>query len=82
MQTILSEKVSFENAEYIFDNGAEVVLFLHLGSWEYSRDQDGGYICGTYEVENNAIIDWDGCFNLPEEVMQAFKQFGFDTSNI
>lgn len=82
MQIILSEKISFEKAEYIFDNGAEVVLFLQLGSWKYSRDQDDDYISGTYEVENNAIIDWDGCFELPEEVILAFIHFGFDTSNI
>lgn len=79
---IISEKVSFEKATYIFDNGAEVVLFLQLGSWEYSKDLDNDYLSGIYEVENNAIIDWDGCFVLPEEVIYAFKQFGFDTSNI
>lgn len=81
---ILSEKVSFEKAEYIFDNGAEVVLFLQLGSWEYSQNPDDvdDYLCGTFEVENNAIIDWDGCFDLPEEVVLAFNHFGYDTSNI
>lgn len=79
---ILIYDITREKAKYIFENGSEVVLFLQEEIWEYSRDQDDDYISGTYVVENNAIIDWDGCFELPEEVMLAFIHYGFDTSNI
>jgi len=79
---ILAEKVTFDKAEYFFNNGTKVVLYLEEGSWECVRDVNDSSLWGVYKVENNTIIYWDGCYELPEEVIFAFKKFGFDTSNI
>lgn len=75
---ILAENNTFEKAEYFFNNGTKVVLYLEEGSWEYLRDLNDSSIWGAYKIENNAIIYWDGCSVLPEEVTLAFKHFGFD----
>lgn len=80
---IIKDKILFDTAEYVLDNGTMVVLYLNLESWVYFPIiGDRNYICGTYEEEDNSIIDWGGCFELPEEVMLAFRHYGFNTSNI
>lgn len=67
--------------EYKFDNGAWVKLDIdgEYGSWEYQEDEDDEetYMEGGIWFDGKQIEDYDGCFELPEEVKIALKDLGF-----
>lgn len=78
-----------KNDEFKFDNGAWVrvsidgVYGVHIngeyGSWEYQSDEDDEqtYSEGGLWFEDKWLADYDGCYELPEEVEMAIKELGY-----
>lgn len=65
-----------------FDNGAWASIDTR-GSYEYQEDEDDEetYIEGSLEFERIdgklTLTDFDGCFELPEEVVAAVQDLGY-----
>lgn len=59
-----------------FDNGAEVCIWFLDGMWEYQSDlnDDDTYISGNYYCDGDTVIDYDGVFELPQEVKIALSK--------
>ena len=78
----ITEKKTNEGAhEFKFDNGAWVSLDVdgEYGSWEYQEDEDDEetYNEGGLWFEDKELVDYDGCFELPEEVKLALDDLGY-----
>ena len=71
------------STEFKFDNGAWVCVYAGYedgtGSWEYQSDEDDEetYSEGGLWFEGRELVDYDGCFELPEEVKLALQELGF-----
>lgn len=67
--------------EYKFDNGAWVKLDIdgEYGSWEYQEDEDDEetYMEGGIWFDGKQVEDYDGCFELPDEVITALNELGY-----
>ncbi len=78
---IVEKKVKDGAREYKFDNGAWVKLDIdgEYGSWEYQEDEDDEetYMEGGIWFDGKQIEDYDGCFELPEEVVAALNELGY-----
>ena len=74
---IVEKNVKDGAREYKFDNGAWVKLDIdgEYGSWEYQEDEDDEetYMEGGIWFDGKQVEDYDGCFELPEEVKIALK---------
>lgn len=75
------DKRTDDIVNFKFDNGAWVSIDTR-GSYEYQEDEDDEetYIEGSLEFERIegklTLIDYDGCYELPEEVILACKELG------
>ena len=78
---IVEKNVKDGAREYKFDNGAWVKLDIdgEYGSWEYQEDDDDEetYMEGGIWFDGKQIEDYDGCFELPEEVVAALNELGY-----
>ena len=78
---IVEKNVKDGAREYKFDNGAWVKLDIdgEYGSWEYQEDEDDEetYMEGGIWFDGKQIEDYDGCFELPEEVVAALNELGY-----
>ena len=77
---IVEKKVKDGAREYKFDNGAWVKLDIdgEYGSWEYQdEDDEETYMEGGIWFDGKQIEDYDGCFELPEEVVAALNELGY-----
>ena len=63
-------------------SGAPVEVVINLsvdgeGDFEYSVDGgDIDYVSGYLRVEDNEVIDFDGCYDLPKAVKLTLKEMG------
>lgn len=68
--------------EFNFDNGAWVTIYngghTEEGCWEFQENlyDDNSYISGCISFHGNVVEDYDGCFELPEEVKYALADLG------
>ena len=75
---------STDSQEFKFDNGAWVSVYnggdTGQGSWEYQSDENDEetYSEGGLWFEGKELVDYDGCFELPKEVVMAVLELGFD----
>lgn len=61
-----------------FDNGVWVGLNFKDESWEYEDENDEeSYCSGWLGLDGNTLIDYDGCFELPGEVIEAVEYFEY-----
>lgn len=78
---IVEKNVKDGAREYKFDNGAWVKLDIdgEYGSWEYQEDEDDEetYMEGGIWFDGKQVEDYDGCFELPEEVVAALNELGY-----
>lgn len=59
-----------------FDNGVWVGLYKEEGLWEFQiGDDDDSYLSGGFVLDGGVVIDYDGVFELPEEVEKALRHF-------
>lgn len=72
-----------DTTEFKFENGAWVSIYnggdTDEGSWEYQEDEDDEetYMEGGIWFDGKQIDDYDGCFELPEEVVAALNELGY-----
>lgn len=72
------------STEFKFDNGAWACVYAGYedgdGSWEYQSDEDDAetYSEGGLWFEDKTLVDYDGCYDLPEEVQLALKELGYE----
>lgn len=63
-------------------SGKEVEVVIDLdsdgeGEFEYSIDGgDYDYLNGYLRVEDNAVVDFDGCYDLPKAVKITLEKMG------
>ena len=80
---ITEKKVRNErSAEFKFDNGAWVSIIIGSdgkGSWEYQSDDDDEetYVEGGLWFEGKEVVDYDGIYELPDEVKLAIRYMGY-----
>ena len=80
---ITEKKVRNErSAEFKFDNGVCVGIIIGSdgkGSWEYQSDDDDEetYVEGGLWFEGNEVVDYDGIYELPDEVKLAIRDMGY-----
>ena len=79
---IVEKKKAEKSTEFKFENGAWVKIH-HMdgeyGSWEYQEDEEDEetYSEGGLWFEDKKLVDYDGCYELPEEVKLALDDFGY-----
>jgi len=85
----VTEKKTIESiTEFKFDNGAWARIVIRTetgsfetGSFEYQEDvnDDGeSYEEGGLWFNDKTLEDYDGVFELPEEIKVALKQLGYE----
>ncbi len=63
------ENIYFDTQEWVAINKSE-------GSWEYQEgDDDDSYISGGFVVDGVTVVDYDGCYEMPEAVMLSLALF-------
>ena len=77
-----------EPIEFKFDNGAWVSIHINNEDgdnlWEYqsNNDDDDTYLYGTLMIENGEVIDYDGCYELPQEVKLALTDLNIGINQL
>jgi len=62
-----------------FDNDVWVGITPSEQTWEYQKgDDEDTYTSGGYVLDGCTVIDYDGCFELPKEVMLALREESYD----
>lgn len=62
-----------------FDNDVWVGITPAEQTWEYQEgDDDESYMSGGYTVDGCTVIDYDGCFELPKEVILALAEENYE----
>lgn len=86
---ITEKKVRNERStEFKFDNGAWACIYAGYedgeGSWEYQSDEDDEetYSEGGLWFEGKELVDYDGCYELPEEVILAIKELEYELTDM
>lgn len=79
MTKLLSRNIEEVNSSkchnFYFDNEVWVGITPEKGTWEYQKgDDEETYMSGSFLVDGNTIYDYDGCYELPNEVIIAFSQ--------
>lgn len=81
--TITEKQIKEGGHEYRFDNGCWVCLWpedAEGGTWEFQSDErdEETYSSGGYLLQDNAVYDYDGCVDLPLEVIMAMNDYGYN----
>lgn len=65
---------------FYFDTEEWVAIDKSEGLWEYQEgDDEESYLSGGFVVDGGTVIDYDGCFELPNVVILALsKDFDMD----
>lgn len=71
-----------ENNVFLFDNGAMVCIGnenCHIGLWDYRSDAEDEEpsFSGSLWFDGDVLEEYDGCYELPEEVVIALKELGY-----
>lgn len=72
---LINRSKNNSEVECIFENGVSVTIF-DFEVWEYYRESDDTYLWG-FITEDNVVVDYDGVFELPEEVQSTLIKCGF-----
>ncbi|MGM9780120.1 MAG: hypothetical protein ACI3ZD_17565 [Prevotella sp.] len=79
---ITEKKRTKDATEFKFDNGAWVSISTwgNNGSWEYQSDEDDEetYSEGCLDFEYDTLIGYDGCYELPDEVVMGVEELGYN----
>ena len=79
MNNIVSRNVEDGIHNFYFEDEEWVGITPSSHSWEYQEgDDDDSYISGNYVTDGNTVIDYDGSFELPTQVILALSEFGYD----
>ena len=75
MENVNGEKV----VNFYFDEKLIWVgIWKSTWSWEYQEDDDDeSYLSGNFVVDGCCVIDYDGCYELPESVCLALTDLGY-----
>lgn len=66
-------------------NGNEYAMIdLGVGTFEYMEDVncEESYLSGCFSLDENKVVDYDGCFELPRAVAKLFVLIGYDISEL
>lgn len=46
--------------------------------WEYQpTDDEESYMSGNFYLEDNTVVDYDGCFDLPKIIREGLIKLGY-----
>ena len=72
--------------KFIFENNVEVTIDTSNFLWEYCPlDEQEDYMSGSYKLDDETemkVIDYDGVYELPQEVVDAMVFCGYDVSEL
>lgn len=74
--------------EFVNEKDEWVSIDPENETWEYQDGEDSeSYVSGNFYVEINSkselvVVDYDGCYELPEAVKKALEQEGYDLSEL
>ena len=72
------QEFGMKKHDVYFDTYEWVCIWIDSEEWEYQEDDNPDtYLSGGYEREGKTIVDYDGCFELPEAVKKAFRHLGY-----
>lgn len=76
------ETIHQESVSPVFGIKSETDITIYAdgtGDFEYyvDLDEDDYYIEGALTLEGKEVIDFDGCFDLPQEVKTALTEHGY-----
>lgn len=65
-----------------FDSGEWVCINKTTHGWEYDQEcvkdlDEDFYLEGSFTVEDGSVIDYDGCYELPQAVISALRRCGY-----
>lgn len=58
------------------------MVLIDEDSWEYHDELQDIYMHGWLGIEGDVVYDYDGCFELPQEVIDRLVDCGYDVSQI
>lgn len=79
----MKTKIEIVKFDFTFRSGAWVSLEFDGGvnsaSWEFQadKDDDDTYLSGCLWFDDGVLVDYDGCFELPNEIGFSLKKLGF-----
>lgn len=66
---------------YNFDSKIQVGKWLieidSKAQYGYTQDDDGDFDIGLW-FQNNELVDYDGCYSLPKQVIQGIEALRFN----
>ena len=67
-----------------YGSNVEVCINTEDQIFEYYDEATDDYLCGGFwtDLDGKKIMDYDGCFQLPVFVMNAFIECGYDLSEL
>lgn len=84
MAKIIRKVDNLDNHEFWFDNESWVKISKDEECYEYQSDPNDGetYFEGSLEFDDDKTVleGYDGCYELPEEVILACKELGLKIS--
>lgn len=83
-EDFLQKIVAHYEAEIVKDERAWYQIDTVNGTWEIQTDDDDEetYISGNLYFEDNKVVDYDGCFDLPKIIKDGLVRLGYDISEI
>ena len=81
MMSIISRNVEDGTHNFYFDDERNtwVGITPSTQTWEFQQDDDEeSYLSGSYITDLNTVVDYDGVYGLPAEVIMALSDMGFD----
>jgi hypothetical protein len=78
--TITKREDSLSDHQFWFSNGIWVSINEKGSYYEWENECNNDYIDGELEIEDNCLEGYDGCFELPQEVILACKDLGMKIS--
>lgn len=66
-------------------NGNEYAMIdVAAEMFEYMEDVncEESYLSGCFSTEENKVVDYDGCYELPKAVAKLFVLIGYDISEL
>lgn len=66
-----------------YGNMIWVAVDINALTWEYMENDEGeSYMSGNFDTEGKIVVDYDGCFELPVEVLDFMDELGYITDDI
>lgn len=77
----INKETSFGETNLSKNTTSEIEVVISsdgIGSFEWTVEELNEYEVGGLEFEDNTLIDYDGVFSLPKELINYLEEQGYD----